>query len=141
MLDVQKMTGPKAGSLKYDLLTALSITGLAGSQTYQASMTRLIALVTARYNWRLDEVSVGQRDIAKIWSVNERTVKREMKRLTESGTLIQLRAGVRGRVGSYRLCYAEIWKQSEFLWKNVGPDYVERMKELAPRESIKVVIL
>lgn len=139
MLDVKRMSGPKAGSMKYDLLTALSVTGLAGSLTLQASMTRLIALVTARYNWRLDEVSVGQRDLAKMWSVKERTVKREMKRLTDSKVLIQLRAGVRGRVGAYRLNYTEIWKQSEPLWKNVGPDFAERMAEFTPRDKVTVV--
>jgi len=139
VLDIKKLTGPKAGSLKYDLLTALSVIGLAGSQTYQTSMTRLLALVTARYNWRLDEVTVGQRDLAKMWSVNERTVKREMKRLTDCAILVRTRAGVRGRVAAYRLNYVQIWEQSEPLWSNVGPDFVERMGIYAPHDKVKVV--
>ena len=68
-----KRIGPKAGSLKYDLLTALSVAGLHGSPTEQTSLMRLNALITARYNWRLEEVSVGQVELARLWSVNERT--------------------------------------------------------------------
>jgi len=85
ILELRKLTGPQAGSLKYDLLTALSVVGLHGSPTLQCSMLRLSAMVTARYNWRLDEISIGQAELARIWGVNERTVKREMKRLTGQG--------------------------------------------------------
>ena len=94
-----KRIGPKAGSLKYDLLTALSVAGLHGSPTEQTSLMRLNALITARYNWRLEEVSVGQVELARLWSINERTVKREMKRLIGMGILSCIRPGVRGRVG------------------------------------------
>jgi len=139
MLDAKKITGPKAGVIKYDILTALSIWGMAGSQTNQISMLRLTTLLTARYNWRKDQLTVGQRDIAKIWSVNERTVKREMKRLTDLQFLMKTRAGVKGRVGAYCLNYAQIWAQTEPMWNNAGPDFVERMRALAPREKLKVV--
>ena len=76
-----KRVGPNAGALKYDLLTALSVAGLHGTPTEQTSLMRLTALITARYNWRLEEVSVGQDELARLWAVNLRTVKREMKRL------------------------------------------------------------
>jgi len=56
-------------------------------------MLRLISVVTARYNWRNDELSIGQRDMARLWAVNERTVKREMKRLTEANILWGLGQG------------------------------------------------
>ena len=92
-----RLTGPEAGVIKYDLLTALSVAGLNGSPTLQTSLMRLIAAVTSRYNWRADELSVGQRDLARMWSVNERTVKREIKRLTDAQLLICTRGGVRGR--------------------------------------------
>jgi len=102
-------------------------------------MLRLTALVTARYNWRLDEVSVGQRDLARMWGVNERTVKRQMKRLVDEAFLICKRKGVRGRVGAYRLNYAEIYRLSRPVWGAVGPDFEERMAEFVPEVSTSVV--
>jgi DNA-binding Lrp family transcriptional regulator len=141
MLDAKKFTGPNAGSMKYDLLTALSVVGLAGSPAFQTSMTRLIALVTSRYNWQMDQLSIGQRDMARMWSVDERTVKREIKRLVESGILKKIRQGVRGRVGAYRIDYHAVWRMSEPIWANVGPDFDERMKINSPRADVKVVKL
>jgi len=138
-MDAKKLTGPNAGSIKYDLITAMSVLGLAGKPSLQTSMTRLIALVTARYNWFRDEVTVGQRDIAKMWSVDQRTVKREMKRLLEAEILVKVRHGVRGRVAAYRLNYREIVNLSEPHWTLVGPDFVERMSTLYPRSAVKVV--
>ncbi len=138
-MDAKKLVGPKAGSLKYDLLTAINVAGLHGSPGFQTSMTRLTALVTARYNWRLDELSVGQRDMARLWGVNERTVKREIKRLTDGDILICKRQGVRGRVGAYRLNYAEIYRCSRPTWAMVGPDFEERMSEFLPDVSASVV--
>jgi len=98
--------------------------------------------VTSRYNWRADELSVGQRDLARMWSVNERTVKREIKRLTDAQLLVCTRAGVRGRVAAYRLNYAQIVRLSEPCWPLVGPDYDARMKERYRSETpVKVVNL
>ena len=136
-----RLTGPGASAVKYDVLTALSVAGLNGSPTFQTSMMRLIALVTARYNWSLDELSVGQRDMARMWSVNERTVKREMKRLTGSGVLICKRQGVRGRVGAFRLNHARIAEISAPCWGLVGPDFAARMAERHRRPEVKVVQL
>jgi len=137
-----RLTGPEAGVIKYDLLTALSVAGLNGSPTLQTSLMRLIAALTSRYNWRADELSVGQRDLARMWSVNERTVKREIKRLTDAQLLVCTRAGVRGRVAAYRLNYAQIVRLSEPCWPLVGPDYDARMKERYRSETpVKVVNL
>lgn len=102
-------------------------------------MMRLIALITARYNWRVDELTVGQKEMARLWSVDERTVKREIKRLMENSVLLQLRPGVRGRVAAYRLNYAEIYRLSEPVWKNVGSDFASRMESQIPRPVDKVV--
>ena len=140
-MDARRLTGPDAGALKYDLLTALSVAGLSGTPTFRTSMMRLIALVTARYNWRLDEVSVGQREMARMWAVDERTVKREMKRLVGAGILTCIRAGVRGRVGAYRLNWGRIAEVSEASWPLVGPDYAERMRARHGSASAKVVSL
>lgn len=140
-MDVKRFTGPQAGSQKYDLLTAMSVAGLNGSPGFQTSMLRLVALVTARYNWARDELTVGQREMAQLWSVEERTVKREIKRLTAASILLQLRPGVRGRVAAYRLNIAEIHRLSAPVWDRVGPDYSDRMarQTVPPSTSEKVV--
>lgn len=140
-MEPQRLTGPEAGVLKYDLLTALSVAGLNGSPTLQTSFMRLMALVTARYNWRADEFCVGQRDMARMWSVNERTVKREIKRLVSAEVLICKRAGVRGRVGAYRLNYGEIARLSEPSWARVGPDFEQRMRARYQQIETKVIKL
>lgn len=138
-MELKRLTGIEAGSLKYDVLTAMAIAGLHGTSTQQTSMIRLIALVTARYNWRMDELTVGQRDMARMWAVNERTVKREIKRLTEANILICKRLGVRGRVGAYKLNLTEIGRISQNSWAAVGPDFDERMNRNLPQHDAKVV--
>lgn len=135
-MDLKRYTGPQAGSHKYDLLTALAIAGLNGGSGFQASMLRLIAVVTARYNWKLDEFTVGQRDLARMWSVDERTVKREIKRLTDARILIQLRPGVRGRVAAYRLNQAVIFEHTTPYWDKIGPDFAVRMSTASEREEV-----
>ena len=97
-----RVTGPGSGVHKYDILTAVAIAGLHGSTTQQVSALRLISLITARYNWQRNELSIGQAEMARLWGVNERTAKREVKRLLAMGLLDVKRAGVRGRVASYR---------------------------------------
>ncbi|WP_335949887.1 DnaA N-terminal domain-containing protein [Salipiger bermudensis] len=131
-MSAKRFTGPQAGSQKYDLLTAMSVAGLHGTAGFQTSMLRLVALVTARYNWSRDELTVGQREMAQLWSVDERTVKREIKRLVTAGILLQLRPGVRGRVAAYRLCLPEIYRLSAPVWDRVGPDFSARMEQQAP---------
>ncbi len=76
----------------------------------------MVLLITARYNWRLDEFTVGQRDLARMWNVTDRTVKREIKYWLERKMVICKRQGVRGRVGAYRLNYPEIYRLSEPYW-------------------------
>lgn len=131
-----KLVGPKAGSLKYDILTALAVYGLQGSPTLQTSMMRLSAIITARYNWRLDEITIGQPELARLWAVNERTVKREMKRLMSHGILICLRPGVRGRVGAYRLNYPKIYEVSRPVWACIGSDFESRMSDIAGTKTV-----
>ncbi len=127
-----RLTGPGAGSEKYDLLTAMAVDGLAMGGVTQSSMMRLMALVTARYNWALDELSIGQKDMASLWSVDERTAKRETKRLVDARLLEIKRPGVRGRVAVYRLNAAEVYRRSEPHWSNVGTDFQSRMGSRAP---------
>lgn len=141
-MELRKLTGPEASVLKYDVLTALSVMGLQGPPVLQTSMMRLMSLVTARYNWRRDEVSIGQRELARMWSVNERTVKREVKRLIEGGWLLCIRPGVRGRVAAYQLNHDRIATLSEPVWALVGTDYAARMESrYGARQTVKVVQL
>lgn len=123
----RQFIGAGAAVQKYDLLTAMALIGLSGSPAMQTSMLRMVAIVTARYNWAQDEMTMGQREMARIWHVCVRTAKREVKRLTDASILIQLRPGARGRVAAYRLNHAEIRRLSKPAWECVGPDYIARM--------------
>lgn len=138
-MEAQRLTGPGAGVVKYDVVTSLAVAGLNGSSGWQTSMMRLITLITARYNWQSDELTVGQREMARMWSVNERTVKREMKRLTGAGLLICRRPGVRGRVGAYRLNLRRIAEMSQPVWTRVGSDFDARMRQRHGVDEVKVV--
>lgn len=140
-MKTQRLVGPESGVLKYDILTALSVAGLAGTPGFCTTLMRLIALVTARYNWREDEFTVGQRDMARMWSVDERTVKRQIKRLIDTELVVCKRPGVRGRVGAYRLNQGGIVRLSKPSWHLVGPDFERRMQERYLDEDIKVVRL
>lgn len=135
MIDARRLTGPGAGVTKYDALTALGLIGMHEGAHLQVAMLRLIAVVTARYNWRAEEMAVGQRELARLWGVTERTAKREVKRLTELGVILVKRPGVRGRVAAYRLNLPEIARLSRPLWDLVGADFAERMAGHVPGEA------
>lgn len=127
-----RVTGAGSSATKYDILTALTVAGLNGDGRDQVSMARLTSLITARYNWRIDELSMGQREMASLWGVGDRTVKREIKRWLETGLLIVRRSGVRGRVAAYRLNMSRICDVTEPIWHLVGTDFCERMQRLRP---------
>ncbi len=126
------MAGPGSGVAKYDILTAITIAGLNGSAREQIAMMRLGSLITARYNWRRDELSIGQQEMACLWGVGSRTVKREIKRWLETGILICTRQGVRGRVAAYRLNMLRLCEVTEQHWSLIGQDFIDRMRELKP---------
>ncbi len=138
-MQAKRLTGPNAGALKYDVLTALAVCGLQGGPAAAISMQRLSLVITARYNWRTEELSLGQRDMARMWAVTERTAKREVKKWTESGILICTRAGVRGRVAAYRLNLKYLFELSAPYWNAVGPDFAERMAVSNPVQTPEVV--
>ena len=127
-----RLSGPGAGVVKYDLLTALSVYGLNGSAADHLSMSRLAALITARYNWRTDDLTMGQAEMSRLWGIGERTVKREVKRWLTEGFLTCRQPGVRGRVAKYRLNIARICEATEPIWHLVGPDFADRMAALRP---------
>lgn len=122
-----KPVGRGAAARKYDILTALGTHALARDRSDQVLALRLMTLVTARYNWGRDELAVGQREIARMWSVDERTVKREMAKLRAKGWLELSRAGARGRVAEYRLGIARLLEDTRPDWERVGPDFAHRL--------------
>ncbi len=122
-----KAVGRNAGALKYDLLTVMGAYALSQDKGRQRLVLRLMTLVTARYNWSRDELAVGQREIARLWQVDERTVKREMAKLRAMGWLVMQRQGARGRVSEYGLGIERILSDSRSRWGDVGPDLEQRL--------------
>ncbi|EYD70405.1 hypothetical protein Lokhon_00159 (plasmid) [Limimaricola hongkongensis DSM 17492] len=119
--------GRGAAARKYDLLTALGAHALSQDRTEQVLALRLMTLITARYNWGRDELAVGVREIARLWSVDERTVKREMAKLRARGWVELTRAGARGRVAEYALGIERLMQDTRPGWERVGPDFACRL--------------
>lgn len=126
-MQLTRPVGRDAASRKYDILSALMAHALSLSPGDQKQVIRLMALITTRYNWQRDELSMGQREIARLWCVDERTVKREMARLRARNWLVVKRQGARGRVSVYGLDLARILEDTRPAWPNIGPDFVERL--------------
>jgi hypothetical protein len=122
-----KPVGRDAATKKYDILSAMMAYALARDKLTQRLVLRLMSLITTRYNWQRDELSMGQREIAKLWSVDERTVKREMAKLKSRDWLKVKRAGARGRVTLYGFNLDLMLKETEKEWPKIGPDFVERL--------------
>lgn len=123
-----KPVGRNASAKKYDILTALGAYALARSKHEQRLVLRFLTLITARYNWARDELAVGQREIAAMWSVDERTVKREMAKLRGLGWLVVKRQGARGRVTQYGIALETVLHATRAQWDAVGPDFALRME-------------
>ena len=128
-----KPVGREAATKKYDILSALTTYGLSLDKHRQRQIMRLIALITTRYNWQRDELSMGQAEIAKLWSVDTRTVKREMAKLRALGWLVEKRAGARGRVALHGLNLPKMLDDTRPVWAQIGPDFVARM---TPAETV-----
>lgn len=126
-MQLPRPVGREAASRKYDLLSILMAHALAGDKHLQRQVLRLMALVTTRYNWQRDELTMGQGEIAKLWSVDERTVKREMARLRACDWLVLKRQGARGRVSVYGLNSGRILEDTKGSWLNIGEDLVARL--------------
>lgn len=138
-MQIAKPVGRGAAARKYDILTALGAYALAQGKHDQRRVLRFITLVTARYNWARDHLAVGQREIARLWSVDERTVKREMAALRARGWLQVKRQGSRGRVSEYGIDLGQIETDTQAYWEAVGPDFSLRMGQ--PAETGDVIPL
>ncbi len=131
----KKLAGPGAAARKYDMITALGAYALSLGKHDQRLILRLITLLTARYNWGRDELSIGQREIAKLWSCNERTVKREIAKLRALGWMNVKRQGARGRVTTYGFDTHHMLAATNGIWAEIGSDFVIRL-EGAPAETV-----
>ncbi len=101
-MQIVRPVGRQAASRKYDLITALGVHACRGDKHFQRLVLRFITMIVARYNWQSDELSIGQRELATLWAVDERTVKREMAKLRGLGWLVQKRGGGAGQGGDPR---------------------------------------
>ncbi|MDE3239821.1 MAG: hypothetical protein KGN33_12745 [Paracoccaceae bacterium] len=122
-----KPVGREASSRKYDLLSALMAWALSQDKHCQKQVLRVMALITTRYNWKRDELSMGQEEIARLWSVDTRSVKREMARLRAQGWLVLKSQGARGRVSVYGIDFEKMMEDTRPAWANIGPDFIARI--------------
>ena len=83
---------------------------------------------------------MGQREIARLWSCDERTVKREMARLRARGWLRLLVQGRRGRVAEYTLDLDDILAETRAAWERIGPDFVLRLDSTQEASDIVPLI-
>ncbi|WP_171182299.1 DnaA N-terminal domain-containing protein [Ruegeria sp. HKCCD8929] len=130
-----KPVGRSAPALKYDILSALTVHALSGDKHRQRSILRITALITTRYNWRSNELSIGREEIARLWSVNERTVKREMAKFRAKGWIMVKRPAARGRVAVYELDLKQIMIDTAGIWPLIGTDFQARMTEEPETET------
>lgn len=127
-MQLPRPVGREAASRKYDILSALMAFALSKDKHVQRQVLRVMALITTRYNWQRDELTMGQGEIARLWSVDDRTVKREMARLRAQGWLVLKRQGARGRVSSYGMDLNRMLEDTRPAWSLIGEDYVARIE-------------
>lgn len=134
-MQLAKPVGRNAAALKYDILSALTVHALSGDKHRQRSILRIIALITTRYNWRSNELSIGREEIARLWTVNERTVKREMSKFRALGWVTVKRPAARGRVAVYEIDLKQIMIDTQEIWQIIGSDFHARMTDKPEPET------
>ncbi len=143
-----RLVGPEAGARKYDLLTGLATAALqpearaVGAEDDRTepefsavTALRLIALITARYDWARDSAAIGHCELERLWGVSRRTVIREIDRLRRLGLLQLVSEGRRGRVSVYRLDQPRIAALTRRTWGGVGDKFALRMAALDATDS------
>lgn len=126
-MQLPRPVGREAASRKYDILSALMAFALAQDKHVQRQVLRIMALITTRYNWQRDELTMGQGEISKLWAVDERTVKREMAKLRAKGWLVLKRQGARGRVSVYGMDLTRMMEDTRPVWPHIGEDFITRI--------------
>lgn len=140
-MQFSRPAGRNASVRKYDLLTALGAFALSRPPAEQRRTLRLMTLITARYNWAHDELSIGQREIARLWCCTERTVKRDFAALRARAWLTLKRQGARGHVSVYGLNLDRIMADTAALWPSIGPDFQTRAEQATNPAPTNVVAL
>ncbi len=103
-------SGPNSAVVKYDVISALTCVALTGARSQQTIIMRLINLITCRYNWRKNELSIGSKEVAELTFTSQRTAKRTLKALTDLRFLIVRLQGRKGRVTKYGLGITAIFE-------------------------------
>lgn len=135
-----RVAGPGASAIKYDILTALLATSARGDAVEARLALRLSLVITARFNWRLGTFAVGQRELARMWGVTERTAKREIAAMRARRWMRIDVPAARGRVATHRLDLSAILDSTRPHWDAVGPDFAARMAGVPePEASTNVV--
>lgn len=129
------LRGREAPVAKYDILAAIGVAAFGKSCLAKDLAHRLTVLIVARYNWAADELSVGRQQLAELWNVDERRVKRLVAELKSQGILAVKRAGVRGRVTTYRLGLEAIIEITRPYWGRLGRDIKARLDENFPESG------
>ena len=125
--NIGAFSGPSAGAAKYDVLTALLVMASQGETVEARLALRLSLLITARFNWRKGVFSVGQKELARMWGVTDRTVKREMSQMRARGWIEVSVPAARGRVAEYRIMFEAVLGATMPYWPQVGPDFAARL--------------
>ena len=125
--NIGSFNGPSAASAKYDVLTALLVMASQGEAVEARLALRLSLLITARFNWRNGVFAVGQKELARMWGVTDRTVKREMAELRLRGWIEVAVPAARGRVAEHRINFETVLRETVRYWTAVGPDFAARL--------------
>lgn len=136
-----KPTGRYSQAIKYDIISSLLILATCGTATQARLSVRLSLVITARYNWRLGRFGVGQKELARMLGVTERTAKRELAHMRGLGWISVAVASGRGRVTQHSINLDSIIEQSAPHWEAIGPDFATRMVGTPEREISNVVLM
>ena len=58
-MQLPRPVGREAASRKYDILSALTAFALSKDKHVQRQVMRIMALITTRYNWQRDELTIA----------------------------------------------------------------------------------
>ncbi|MEX0281715.1 MAG: DnaA N-terminal domain-containing protein [Arenibacterium sp.] len=136
----RRAVGAGASAFKYDVLSALLVMAAQGDPVVARLSLRLSLLITARFNWRRGVFAVGQKELARMWGVTERTAKREMAALRARGWIVLRLASARGRVAQYEIDFDTVLRETVPFWSSIGSDFVARLSDtpepVAPASNV-----